>query len=167
MDKLKELLDSYYSGDISPEDYRILLSAMEGNDQVSAEMKMEQKMFEAIESYSPSVPLELEGGLLNAIGKNCRRKNRILKMVYSGSAAAVILICIAFGVIHHGHKEANDMNAIAQVSGNEDYKELEKEVRAANDALLSVFSNISEAQAMLIESIDEIEIEQESDLIIF
>lgn len=95
--EIKIMLDRYYSGDISPEEHETLISELK-DIRATPELETERKMLLALASCEPVIPEDLEKRLVNAIDKRDRRSHHIIKTVLSSAAAAIVLICITFGM---------------------------------------------------------------------
>ena len=95
--EIKIMLDRYYSGDISPEEHETLISELK-DMKATTELETERKMLIALASCEPVIPEDLEKRLINAIDKRARRLHYIIKTVLSSAAAAIVLICITFGI---------------------------------------------------------------------
>lgn len=52
-DRIKKMLDKYYSGDILPEEYQILISALTEADELIPELEAERRILLAIDSCDP------------------------------------------------------------------------------------------------------------------
>lgn len=185
-DKITALLNKYYSGDILPLEYQSLLSALKDDIELPPELETEQKMFLAIEAYAPLVPEGLENRLIKAIDRRNKRAKHILKMFLTGSAAAVIMICITVASYRYDNKAMPNSELAANVSvveessnsgiitesienentgivqtSSEDFSD---EAQIVNDALLEVLSNIHMAQNDVIESIESIQVTPSTNL---
>lgn len=125
-DKLNTLLGNYYSGDISPDEYLSLLSALKESDELTPEIEAERKMLLAIESYEPTEPKGFEERLIMAIDHRSKRKRNFLRIVYSCSAAVVMLIFVAIGLSFHDKNTIDRPQPIAMVSVS-DEAEMTKE----------------------------------------
>lgn len=97
MDKIKTLLDKYYSGIISPDEYGILISALKEDESLAPELEAEKRMFLSIESCEPIVPYGFEKRLGAAIDARRLKVSRMRKMLIAGSVAATVLICMTLG----------------------------------------------------------------------
>lgn len=115
-DKLNTLLGNYYSGDISPDGYLSLLSALKESDELTPELEAERKMLLAIESYEPIEPKGFEERLIMAIDHRSKRKRNFFRIVYSCSAAAAMLIFVAIGLSLHDKNAIGRPQPIAMVS---------------------------------------------------
>ena len=195
-DRIKILLDKYYSGEISPNEYKILLSALKKYGGMTPELEADCKMFLAIESCEPIMPDGLEKRLEKAIDRKQNNISRIVKIFISGSAAAIVFLCITIGLIHYGNKELSESEFIAKVSvantektveseemadtiehnptENEEYivpeisdGDLEKATQIVDTALLNVLSAIHISQNNVAECIESVKIKQETNFNIF
>lgn len=114
LDKIKLLLESYYSGEISPEDYEMLLSSMKEIDDLPPELENERRMLLAVDSYEPVMPDDLEKKLSESIDKRYRKTNNILRVLLPGvTAAAAVLICVTLAILDLGDKDMPDLEDIA------------------------------------------------------
>lgn len=113
-DRIKTLLDKYYSGDILPNEFHDLQSALSQDTGLSSEMEAEKKTFHAIESYVPKMPEGFEDRLVEAIDRQSMCTRHILKMIISSSVAAMLLICIIIGENRNSNKELSDSKPIAK-----------------------------------------------------
>lgn len=165
-DRIKTLLDKYYSGDILPTEYQDLLSALNKDTELPSELEAERKVLHTIESYVPKIPEGFESRLEVAIDRQNIGKRRILKMIISGSVAAILLICIATGGYRINNKIVSADEDIAFINDN-NYEDFAKDTQIADEALLSVLSSIQEAHTEVIESIESIQINQTEDFNIF
>ena len=117
-DKIKLLLESYYAGDISPDDYEILLSTMREAKNLPPELENECRMLLTVDSYEPVMPDGLEKMLDEAIDKRFRKSHNTLIMLLSGAAAAVLIICITIGMLKLiNNKDLSDSEYIAESAG--------------------------------------------------
>lgn len=96
--RIKFLIDKYYSGEISPDDYEALLSALKEVGELTPELDAEREILLAIESCEPIIPDDFEKKLTDAIEKKHRRSSNIIKIILSGAAAAVMLIFLTIGI---------------------------------------------------------------------
>lgn len=115
-DKLKILLGEYYAGDILPNEYQFLLSALKEADELSPELDAERRMLLAIESCEAAEPEDLEDRLVMAINNRSKKRRNFLRMVYSGSAAAIVLVVMTIGMRVHDNKSVYDSEPIATSS---------------------------------------------------
>lgn len=114
LDKIKLLLESYYSGEISPEDYEMLLSSMKEIDDLPPELENERRILLAVDSYEPVMPDDLEKKLSESIDKRYRKTNNILRVLLPGvTAAAAVLICVTLAIHDLGDKDMPDLEDIA------------------------------------------------------
>ena len=170
-DKITALLNKYYSGDILPLEYQSLLSALKDDIELPPDLETEQRA----------------GNPLNkAIDRRTKRAKHILKLFLTGSAAAVILICITVASYRYDNKAMPNSELAANVSvveessnsgimtesienentgivqtSSEDFSD---EAQIVNDALLEVLSNIHMAQNDVIESIESIQVTPSTNL---
>lgn len=114
--KLKLLIDKYYSGDILPDEYQTLLSSLKKNAELTPELNAERHILLAIESCQPSEPEDLENRLNAAIDHRNRRRYRMLKVAYSISAAAIVLIFIMAGMFFHENRSIYESEQLTKVS---------------------------------------------------
>lgn len=195
-DRIKILLDKYYSGEISPNEYEILLSALKEYGGMTPELEAERKMFLAIESCEPIIPDGLEKRLEKAIDRRQNNISRIVKIFISGSSAAIVFLCITIGIIHYGNKELSESEFITKVSVANTEKtvesakmaettglnpteeeetivheisdvDLEKATQIVDAALLNVLSAIHISQNNVAECIESVKITQETNFNIF
>ncbi len=150
-DRLKILLEKYYTGDILPNEYQSLLSALKESDELAPELNAERRMLLAIESCEAAVPEGLEDRLVMAINNRSKRRRNFLRMLYSGSAAAIVMVVMIIGTQEISTSSSN---------ANED---LEKSAKVVDDALLDVLGNIHLAQNEVINAYDNMEISQPTD----
>jgi len=115
-DKLEILLGKYYSGDILPDEYQNLLSILKDVGELTPELEAERSVLLAIESCEPSEPDGFEDRLIEAINHRSKKRRLFLRMVYSGSAAAIALILITTGLYIHDNKTINNSEPIAKIS---------------------------------------------------
>lgn len=114
-DKIKLLLASYYSGDISPDDYEILLSTMREAKNLPPELENERRMLLTVDSYEPVMPDGLEKLLDEAIDKRYGKLHSTLIILFSGAAASVLIICITIGMLKLiSNKELPEAEYIAE-----------------------------------------------------
>lgn len=113
-ERIRLLLESYYSGDISPKDYETLLSAIKEAKNLPPELEAERRMLLAVESYEPTIPDGFENMLSEAIDTRYRKSNNIIRMLLSGAAAAVVLICMTIGMFNSENKDLPDSEYIAE-----------------------------------------------------
>lgn len=113
-DKIKLLLESYYSGDISPEDYETLLSEMKEAKGLPPELEIECRILLSVDSYEPPLPEGLEKMLSKAIDSRYRKAHNRLRILFSAAAAAVVLICMTIGMLDFGNKGLPDSEYIAE-----------------------------------------------------
>lgn len=114
LDKIKLLLESYYSGDISPEDYEMLLSSMKEIDNLPPELENERRMLLAVDSYEPVMPDDLEKRLSESIDKRYRKTNNILRVLLPrAAAAATVFICVTLAILNLGDKDMPNSEDIA------------------------------------------------------
>lgn len=114
-DKIKLLLESYYSGDISPDDYEILLSTMREAKNLPPELENERRMLLTVDSYEPVMPDGLEKLLDEAIDKRYGKLHSTLILLFSGAAASVLIICITIGMLKLiSNKELPEAEYIAE-----------------------------------------------------
>ena len=98
VDKIKKLLDKYYSGDILPEECQVLISMLKETDDLIPELDAERRMFLAIESYEPIEPKGFEDRLILAINQRSKKRSTFVRMAFSGLAAAVVFALITIGL---------------------------------------------------------------------
>ncbi len=111
---LKILIDRYYSGDISPDEFEVLLSAFKENICLPPELENERRMFLAIESCAPVAPDELGKKLAEAIDRRQKPVVKIIKNFIVGSSAAAILIGMLLVGIRYSHPEHPQKNYMAE-----------------------------------------------------
>lgn len=112
-DRIEFLLNRYYSGEISPDEYEELISAFKEFGNLTPELEIERRILFAIESCEPVMPDDLEKKLTEAIDEKRRKSNNIIKIIFSGAAAAVVLICLTIGVFRNSNKGLSDSEYIA------------------------------------------------------
>ncbi len=95
----------YYSGEISSDDYKALLSLLKEARDLSPELETECRIFLAIESCEPVLPNGFEKNLTDAIDKRFRRAKFFKKIIWEGIAAVILLICVFIGTFNHVNKE--------------------------------------------------------------
>lgn len=101
--KIDILLEKYYSGEISPNDYKLLLSELEKDGDSTFDMESERKMLFDIESCYPVMPHDFEKRLEKAIDRHRQKPKRIIS-IFISSAAAIALLCIVnYHTIIHPH----------------------------------------------------------------
>ncbi|MCI9607304.1 MAG: hypothetical protein HFJ94_03910 [Muribaculaceae bacterium] len=116
VDKIKKMLDKYYSGNILPEEYQILISVLKEADELIPELEAERRILLAIESYAPIEPNGFEERLKMAIDRRRKRNRTFLRIVFSGSAAAIVFALIAIGQHIHNNGSTYDMEPIPKIS---------------------------------------------------
>lgn len=205
-DKIKTLLERYYAGDISPDDYETLLSEMKAAKDLPPELENECRLLLSVDSYEPTMPEGFEKMLSDAIDNRYRKSNNALRILFSTAAAAVVLICLTIGITNYGNKGLSGPEHIAgsgiaqgvvppaalqpveSADGNEmksdsveteltkktvfrefkektvipeiDVEELDNAERIIDETLLNVLSMIHMAQNEVVESLDNIQINQ-------
>ncbi len=115
-DRLKILFEKYYTGDILPHEYQYLLSALKECDELAPELDAERRMLLAIESCEAAEPEGLEDRLVMAINNRSKRRRNFLRMVYSGSAAAILMVVMIIGMHIHDNNSIDDLESIANIS---------------------------------------------------
>lgn len=155
-DRLKILLGKYYTGDILPNEYQSLLSALKDSDELAPELDAERRMLLAIESCEAEEPEGLEDRLVMAINNRCKWRRNFLRMVYSGSAAAMVLIIFAIGSYL---KDSNNTRSPYSITN----ENLEKSINVVDEALMEVLISVQMARKDVIETIDNMEISQPTD----
>lgn len=116
VDRLKILFDKYYSGDILQNEYQSLLSELKESDELAPELDAERRMLLAIESCEAAEPEGLEDRLVMAINNRSKRRRNFLRLVYSGSAAAIVMVVITIGMHIHDNNSIEDSEPIAKIS---------------------------------------------------
>ncbi len=114
-DRLKILFEKYYTGDILPHEYQYLLSALKECDELAPELDAERRMLLAIESCEAAEPEGLEDRLVMAINNRSKRRRNFLRMVYSGSAA-IVMVVMTIGMHIHDNNSIDDLESIANIS---------------------------------------------------
>lgn len=114
-DRLKILFEKYYTGDILPHEYQYLLSALKESDELAPELDAERRMLLAIESCEAAEPAGLEDRLVMAINNRSKRRRNFLRMVYSGSAA-IVMVVMTIGMHIHDNNSIDDLEPIANIS---------------------------------------------------
>ncbi len=114
-DRLKILFEKYYTGDILPHEYQYLLSALKECDELAPELDAERRMLLAIESCEAAEPEGLEDRLVMAINNRSKRRRNFLRMVYSGSAA-IVMVVMTIGMHIHDNNSIDDLEPIANIS---------------------------------------------------
>lgn len=112
-DEIKILLESYYSGDISPDDYETLLSEMKEAKDLPPELEYERRILLSVDSYEPTMPEGFEKMLSAAIDKRYRQTHNALSILISAAAAAIVLICITVGIFKFSNNGLSDPEHIA------------------------------------------------------
>lgn len=97
-DKLKILLGKYYSGDIMPDEYQSLLSILKETEELSPELEAERRILLEIDSCETIEPEGFEERLILAIDNKRKRKRNFLKIIYSVSVAAIVMMIITIGL---------------------------------------------------------------------
>lgn len=115
-DRLKILLEKYYTGEILPNEYQSLLSALKEADELSPELEAERRMLLAFESWEPIEPEGLEDRLVMTINNQSKRRRKFLRMAYSGSAAAIVLVLITIVAHIHDNKSVEGSEQIAEIT---------------------------------------------------
>lgn len=177
-DEITVLLDRYYSGSISPEEYKVLLKALDESDALPPELEAERKMFRAIRSCGPVMPDGLEKRLKDAINKRGRRVSGYIKVFASVSVAASLVLCLTFPC-RHTNNDVVRPDLVAQVRTdvpetvkvvlpeqkdsraiNMSDEECERAVKIVDEALMSVLSRIHSKQKSATECVKGIHIKQ-------
>lgn len=96
--KIIRLLDRYYSGEISPEEYETLISFFKKTKDLTPELEAERRMLIAIETCEAVMPYNFEERLHHAIDRKLNRRRVLKKITLFSSAAAVLVICLTIGV---------------------------------------------------------------------
>lgn len=189
--RINFLLDKYYSGEISPEDYKVLLTALKEDVDMMPDLDTDRKVLLAIESSKPIMPDNLEERLEDAIDSRRNRTSRIVKFFISGSTAAIILICFTIGMSRHDNNVLIDSEVIAKASTGEAMteesqetsvttgqdsaikeesavtelsdKNLEEAAQRVDETLLDALSAIHINQSNLAECIESVKISQKTD----
>lgn len=112
-DEIKILLERYYSGDMSPDDYETLLSAMKEAKDLPPELENECRILLSVDSYEPPMPEGFERMLSDAIDNRYRKSNNTLRFVFSAAAGAAVLIGVAIGMFNWGNNGLSDQGHIA------------------------------------------------------
>lgn len=113
---IKDLLDRYYSGDISPDDYEILLSTLKECGELTPDLEMERRMLLAVQSCEPVMPEGLEKRLELAIDRRSKRFGRIMKILFTGVAAASVLLCVYVASLRNVGEIPLDSSLVAEVT---------------------------------------------------
>lgn len=116
VDRLKILIEKYYTGDILPNEYQSLLSALKESDELAPELDAERRMLLAIESCEATEPRGLEDRLVMAINNRSKRRRNFLRMVYFGSAAAIAMVIMTIGMHIYDNNSIDDSEPIAKIS---------------------------------------------------
>lgn len=172
------LLDRYYSGNISPEEYKDLLSALDGSGALPPELEAEREMFRAIRSCEPEMPDGLEKRLKDAINNRSRRVSGFIKAFASAGVAASLVLCVTLAW-RHTDNDAVRPDLVAQVRTdvpktvkavlpeqkdssaiNMSDEECERAVKIVDEALMSVLSRIHSKQKSATECVKGIHIKQ-------
>lgn len=159
--RIKILLDKYYSGEISPNEYEILLSALKEYGGMTPELEAERKMFLAIESCEPIIPDGLEKRLEKAIDRRQNNISRIVKIFISGSSAAIVFLCITIGIIHYGNKELSESEFITKVS----VANTEKTVESAKMAETTGLNPTEEEEETIVHEISDVDLEKATQIV--
>ncbi|WP_303032276.1 hypothetical protein [uncultured Duncaniella sp.] len=114
-DEIKILFESYYSGDISPDDYETLLSVMKEAKDLPPELEKECRILLKVDSYAPTMPEGFERKLSEAIDNRYRKSNNTLRTILSAAAAVAVLIGVAIGMFNWGN---NGLSAPEHISGS-------------------------------------------------
>lgn len=144
--RIKCLLNKYYSGEISPEDYKVLLTALKEDVDMAPELDTDRNVLLAIESSKPIMPDNLEERLEDAIDSRRKRTSGIVKFFISGSVAAIILICFTIGMSRNDNNALIDSEVIAKASTEEAMTEESQEtsVTADPDSTIKEESTVTE-----------------------
>lgn len=115
--RIKHLLERYYSGDISPDDYQELLSFLKENNELPPELETECRMLLAVDALEPVMPEGLKERLEAAVDRKQNRARRFFKVLISGAAAAILLLCITIAMhyenIMHFRPESDSKSILA------------------------------------------------------
>ncbi len=177
-DEITVLLDKYYSGNISPKEYKELISALEGSSALPPELEAEREMFRAILSCEPEMPIGLESRLEKAIDNRSRRVSGFIKAFASIGVAASLVLCITFAW-RHTNDDAVRPDLVAQVRTdvpktvkvvlpeqedsiaiNMSDEECERAAKKVDEALMSVLSRIHSKQKSATDCVKGIHIKQ-------
>lgn len=111
VEKIKRLLDLYYSGDITPEEYVTLRAAMiEDDPEQHPEVDQERAIFQAIESLEPVMPDGLESRLIEAIDRRGAMRGHWIKVFVTGVAAAVAVLILSITFVLRFESGRSDMS---------------------------------------------------------
>lgn len=114
--EIKFLIDKYYSGGISPDEYESLISSLKTVDELPQDLEEERRMLFALEGCEPIIPENFENRLIDAIDQRDKHKNSIIKKFITRSVAAAILICVTIGLFLYENKEVSHSELIADVA---------------------------------------------------
>lgn len=114
--KIEYLLEKYYSGEISPDDYEKLLSILKEPRNLAPELEAERRILLAIESCEAIMPDGFENELAEAIDKRYKQVYNLRRIIWEGAAAAVVLICVLIGTIISGNKELCDTTELVSAT---------------------------------------------------
>lgn len=162
--RINFLLDKYYSGEISPKEYDALLSALNEVGNTMPELEAERKIFHAIESCEPIMPVELEKRLEEAIDRKRKRIGKIVKLFISGSAAAIILLCTTIGLLHYGNNQTAEAEFIAKVSVANGMVRTEKPIASEEIAEISE-QDLTEEEEISVAEISDEDLEEATQIV--
>lgn len=147
MNGIKDLLDRYYSGDISPDEYGILLSALKDCGELTPELEMERRMLLAVQSCEPVMPEGFEKRLEMAIDRRSRRFGKIMKAFVAVAAAASVLLCVYVASLRHVSELPLGSNLVAEVTiGQGPLEEIRPEKLADTAEKINTAKPISTAE---------------------
>ena len=102
IDEIRRLLNSFYNGDISPEDVEVLKKYFAGTDNIPDDLLLDAKIFRAMNVEKASVPADLEQRILaSTIADSAftRRKKWNLKAIISVAASLAIIVSVALTLL--------------------------------------------------------------------
>lgn len=111
VEKIKELMERYYSGDILPDEYNTLKETLLNSNKLTPELEIERKAFAFIDSWEPAEPIDLDRKISQAIQSRKKQKLRHKFVYLFSSAAAVLILCtIGFNISKYRANMPKDEN---------------------------------------------------------
>lgn len=106
--RIKQLIERFYAGETSPEEYRELEEIFASDAELPQWLETERKVFNALKMSEPAIPVGLEERLEEAIDRAASRRKGIrpVHWLAVGSAAAAVVLCVSFAL------RMSDMNRV-------------------------------------------------------
>lgn len=134
IDEIRRLLNSFYNGDISPEDVEVLKKYFAGTDNIPDDLLLDAKIFRAMNVEKASVPTDLEQRILaSTIADSAftRRKKWNLKAIISVAASLAIIVSVALTLLIPGNKPETQVQHFAvATSVQKPYEDVSSDVPA-------------------------------------